>query len=267
MGPVLWNLFYDDLLRLHFPPGVNLVCFADDLAVVVTAHNADLLEEVANPALAVVNRWMEANGLEIAPAKSEAVILTRKWAYRDPVFTINGLPIPVKKSIKYLGVQFDSRLNFTEHTKITTAATRRLTSALGRLMPNVGVPSARSRKLLISVMDSKLLYAASIWASVAAKTASNKEAMTQTQRTAAIRIIRGYRTVSDMAALFLAKMPPAYLMTEERVRIASARTALPASRLSSIVADERVIALQRWQVVWQTTTKAHWTRRILPNVP
>jgi len=27
--PILWNIFYDDLLRLVLPEGVNIVCFTD----------------------------------------------------------------------------------------------------------------------------------------------------------------------------------------------------------------------------------------------
>lgn len=121
------------------------------------------------------------------------MVLTKKWAYRDPAFFVNGHPIPVKKSLMYLRLQFDTRLNFNEHVAITTAATRKLSVALARLMPNVSVPSARSRKLLMSVIDSKLLYAAPIWTQIACKTAKNREALTQSQRTEAIRITRCHR--------------------------------------------------------------------------
>lgn len=56
IGPALWNLFYDDLLRLPVPPEVRLVGFAVDLAVVVTAHNVDLLEQASNPTLGRIDR-------------------------------------------------------------------------------------------------------------------------------------------------------------------------------------------------------------------
>lgn len=175
---MLWNIFYDDLLRLPFPHGIKLVCFANDLAMVVMSRNAGFLEELANPALDVVYGWMKDNGLEVCPTKSEAVVLTKKWAYRNPAFFVNGHPILVKKFLKYLGVQLDNRLNLNEHVAITTVATRKLSMALVRLMPNVGVPSARSRKLLMSVVDSKLLHAAPIWAQIACMTAKNREALT-----------------------------------------------------------------------------------------
>jgi len=78
LGPLLWNVFYDGLLRLDVPGGVDLVGFADDLAVIVRAHNADLVEMDGNPVLEMVGGWMSANGLQVAPQKSEAVVLTKK---------------------------------------------------------------------------------------------------------------------------------------------------------------------------------------------
>jgi len=69
IGPALWNIFYDGLLRLDFPTGVRLVAFADDVALVITAHNADIAEQRGNPALESIGAWMMENGLEIAPHK------------------------------------------------------------------------------------------------------------------------------------------------------------------------------------------------------
>lgn len=37
IGPCLWNIFYDDQLRLELLEAVKLVGFADDIALVITA--------------------------------------------------------------------------------------------------------------------------------------------------------------------------------------------------------------------------------------
>jgi len=37
IGPIPWNIFYDDLLRLEQQNGVQLVSFADDITIVSTA--------------------------------------------------------------------------------------------------------------------------------------------------------------------------------------------------------------------------------------
>ena len=33
LGPDLWNIFYDDILRIEMPEGCKLIGYADDLAV------------------------------------------------------------------------------------------------------------------------------------------------------------------------------------------------------------------------------------------
>ncbi|KAF0716973.1 Reverse transcriptase domain-containing protein, partial [Aphis craccivora] len=37
LGPTMWNLLYDELLRETMPAGVDVLAFADDLALVATA--------------------------------------------------------------------------------------------------------------------------------------------------------------------------------------------------------------------------------------
>lgn len=133
-------------------------------------------------------------------------------------------------------------------------------------MPNVAGPSVRSRRLLMSVLQSKLTYAASIWAPTASTTAKNREVLTQAQRTAAIRITRCYRTVSDMASLVLAKMPPVYLLIAQKARVRDARSSHPDRGLGSIERQEKTSTLTQWQRIWETTDKAAWTRILLPDV-
>lgn len=35
LGPTLWNIYYDEVLNLPLPGAVNVVGYADDLALVV----------------------------------------------------------------------------------------------------------------------------------------------------------------------------------------------------------------------------------------
>lgn len=73
----MWNLFYDGVLRLPVRQGIKVVAFADDVAVVAVAHNAELMEELVNPALQEIVDWMTAKSLYLAPEKSECVVLTK----------------------------------------------------------------------------------------------------------------------------------------------------------------------------------------------
>ena len=65
LGPTLWNLFYDGILKLQVCEGIRLVAFAEDVAVVA-------VERVVNPALEDIAGWMCSNGLQLAPKKSRS---------------------------------------------------------------------------------------------------------------------------------------------------------------------------------------------------
>ena len=71
-----------------------------------------------------------------------------------------------KESIKYLGVQLDRRLSFSEHLQIATTKAIQCGANLARLMFNIGEPRETKRRLVVSMVHSKLLYAAPALASV-----------------------------------------------------------------------------------------------------
>ena len=35
LGPLLWNVMYDGILRLKFPKGTHIIGFADDIALMI----------------------------------------------------------------------------------------------------------------------------------------------------------------------------------------------------------------------------------------
>lgn len=76
---------YDSLLTKKMPEGVNLVGFADDVAVVVRSWRVEHLEDVA---LEIIYDWMNAHQLNLAAQKTEAIMVTRKKGYRRPTFKV-----------------------------------------------------------------------------------------------------------------------------------------------------------------------------------
>jgi len=65
-----------------------------------------------------------------------------------------------------------------------------------------------------------------------------------------------------MAALVLAKMPPAPLMALSRKSMAKARKSGKAT--SKAEANREVV--RQWHALWDNTQKAAWTRRLIPDV-
>lgn len=158
---------------------------------------------------------MSGAGLSLSVRKTEAVFLTTKRGYRQPNFSILGSHVEVKESIRYLGVKLHRVLGFRTHVESAAAGAQITSTALSRLMPNVGGPRQKKRSLLVTVVTSKLLYAAPIWGAAMAFNC-NVTSLDRPQRTIAIRTIMAYRTVSTAAALVMAGMIPAHFLAWER---------------------------------------------------
>lgn len=257
LGPTLWNLFYDPVLRLETELGVRLVAYADDLAVVATAKAEADLERIVNNTLGKVDSWLTENGLALAPHKSEAVLLIGRRRPGPMSFEVSGQPVRIQRQTTYLGVEFDTGRSFLPHVKKVAARATRAAMALSRLMPNVGGPSYLRRRLLGTVMDSIILYAAPIWEEVL-KYKTAIEHLQRAQRRGAIRISRGYRTASTAALLVIAGTMPIALKIQERTKI---------YRLggdSKELAREQ--AFESWQRNWDAETKGRWTHRLIQQV-
>lgn len=98
LGPTLWNRAYDGVLRLEMPPGVRMIAYADDLALLVMARSEDALELIANDALRRVSDWMTANYLQLAPQKAEALYLTGRKRHRVIDLWLGGPRIDISRA-------------------------------------------------------------------------------------------------------------------------------------------------------------------------
>ena len=101
----------------------------------------------------------------------------------------------------------DDRLSFGHHVRNIGIKASSVQVALARMMPNVRGPRSNTRVLNSRVVSSIILYASQIWADVLL-VKSRRSELNSVCRRSALRIISGYRTVSDEAAFVLAGMTP-----------------------------------------------------------
>ena len=109
----------------------------------------------------------------------------------------------------------ERRLNFGEHLQIATAKAIQCGAALTRLMPNIVGPREAKRRLVASVVNSKLPYAAPIWTCALYNHTIQKK-LFSAKGGVLLRIVSAYRTVSTSAVLVLASVPPIDPLAEER---------------------------------------------------
>lgn len=262
LGPLLWNLAYDGVLRLRdLPPGVDLLAYADDVAVTVQARSPGELETKANLALWEISLWMRQNGLELAPEKTEAALLVGKKACRDLDIRLDGTAIKTSKVVRYLGMHLDRGLRGSPHIRIAAAKTTKAAGQLARIMPNIRGPKEGKRRLLASVGESIMLFGAPVWAESTLRTECNRNTMMKAQRILALRTVQAYRDVNGEAACVLAGTTPWDLKAEERRR----KWADP----TLAAEQQKAETLLAWQARWDTVVgnrPGASTREIIPDI-
>jgi hypothetical protein len=114
----------------------------------------------------------------------------------------------------------------------------------------------RKRKLLANVVNSRLLYAAPVWAS-ALGFQTNITKILRPQKTVALRVAMGFKTVSMQAALIILGLIPAYNMVRERTKRYKEGIAKKEAREESY---------RKWQQKWDIAEEGRWTKRLIPDI-
>ena len=264
LGPTLWNILYDQVLRLKLPEGVTNIAYADDLAVLVCAENQIELKNRANESLMRIDGWMQRNGLQLAPQKTEAIVFKGPKNRTTLKIEINGKEIIPKKDIRYLGIILDDKLTFGAHVKHVVKKAEIKLGFLTRILPNVGGPNSLKRVLLCRVVESVILYGVPVWNS-ALRLERYKALLTGLHRRALLRVASGYRTVSAAAIEVAVGIPPISLQASEREKICNTNnnTVNPEATKEALRAD----TLLAWQDQWDRNTEtAQWTKALIRNI-
>lgn len=265
LGPILWNIYYDEILRLHYPPGVIPVAYADDLTLVVRAGEVNDLKDKINRSFETAEDWASAAGLRFAAQKTEIVVVRRPGRMRMGEISLAGVRISPKRSAVCLGVVIDEKLSFGAHVQAVVGKAKERLTALQRLMPNVRGPGSRSRLLYSGVVHSILLYAAPVWKE-AIKWEKYRTILLSAQRTILLRVASAYRTVSAEAVHVVAGVPPVDLLVKERAYLDTVCRD-GRNRTRGVIRQARAYTIRRWQDQWSRETgRAAWTRRLVPDL-
>ncbi|ERL93526.1 hypothetical protein D910_10815 [Dendroctonus ponderosae] len=167
--PILYNLYTADVPK---NPPTNLALFADDTCFYYSNRNIKYVISPLQRHLNIFQEWADTWKIKVNTEKTKAmIILKQKPPINTPKLMLNNTEIPLSKSLKYLGVIIDSKLNFIEHiNKIITKGSQ----TAGILYPLLNQKSKLTLKnktlLYQQVISSQICYAAPIISQTSKKT-------------------------------------------------------------------------------------------------
>lgn len=257
LGPLLWNIGYDWVLRGVFPEGMEVICFADDtLAVFWGKTYEEAALRASRGASALVEKIRQL-GLKVALEKTGALFFPGpRFGQRAPPnahITIGGVRVEVKDQMKYLGLILDGRWNFKAHFSALAPRLQKAAGGLSWLLPNDKGPGARCRQLYAGILKSMALYGAPIWED-AVRRKETLALLRRPQRAIAQRVARAYRTTAHSSVCALGATLPWEL--EARIQAAvyewmaaeKERGERPAPSECAVKRlDARTAAVQEWQ--------------------
>lgn len=103
-------------LESVLPRGITPLLYADDILLVAVGPTQKRLRRRLRSAVVAVESWIKSIGFELSPSKSVICHFcsSRHRINFNPVVTNSG-SIPVKKTVRILGVRVDRSLNFRDH--------------------------------------------------------------------------------------------------------------------------------------------------------
>ncbi|XP_023240777.1 uncharacterized protein LOC111639211 [Centruroides sculpturatus] len=216
-GPLFWSLIPDDLLTQDFMKAAHTTAYADDIIIILTAKNRKQLESNANKILKKIQYWGADNKLKFNPSKTNGIVLTGySVEKRAPTIHIDGTPIKINNTMKYLGIVIDDKLSWTPQAEYLRDKVNTLFAWCAKVAKRDWGLSGESLKLVYTgAVLPMVTYGAAAWGHTVQHVHIQRKLLS-IQRKVLLRITRAYRTTSNDALHVLAGVLPLDLAVQQR---------------------------------------------------
>jgi len=127
ISPILFLIMINDFPKTDSDTSTSL--FADDSAIWRSGKNFNHIVQQLQIEVDKITTWCDLWGFKLNEKKCVAIVFTknRQIAKSTVLITINQKLLQTVKHVKFLGVTFDQRLDWTEHIKnITNSCTKKI---------------------------------------------------------------------------------------------------------------------------------------------
>lgn len=283
LGPVLWNIVFNELLEEFEKAGIKIVAFADDVVIVVEGNTRNQIETIGQKAVEIAEKWCQKFKMKLSEKKTVMMLCKGKLDIkRPPTVKLAGNQISMVEEFKYLGVTFQHAVKGIKagrHVEAVSSKSKVMFSALKRVAKRDWGLGFKALKIIYKgLFLAMTMYAVSVWRNMV--NVRDWQKLNSAQRQALIGIASAYRTVSlDAIQVIVGEYP---IDLEARRR--SAEYALRRSETitygetvfhaemndrsgrSRIRRTIKEILLDEWQDRWTRSSKGRETFEFLPDV-
>ena len=97
------NILYDGVLRLPIPGGMQIIGYADDIAVIIVAKELHQTEALCMTTLAKIKSWLSSAYLQLVAQTTEAILIMSMKKIEYVTRNIDGHNITFQLALRYLG--------------------------------------------------------------------------------------------------------------------------------------------------------------------
>ena len=160
LGPLLFLLYINDLSAVS--NDIFSILFADDSNLFISGKDVDSLSAKMNNVLKDVQEWLCSNKLSLNVLKTHYMIFTNKRTIvKDIKLVVFNYEIERAYVTKFLGVQIDSKLTWSEHIAYTCKKLAKSAAVLSKA--RIKLPKSCLVSLYYSVAYPYFIYCNHVW--------------------------------------------------------------------------------------------------------
>ena len=162
LGPLLFLIYIDSISQIQLSNDSKLVMYADDILLHKSINATDDFSCLQND-VSHIQSWSSLNALTFNGSKCKQMLLSRK---KKPTVCIpmvlNGQPLQIVKSFKYLGLMISSDLGWSTHIQYICSKAKKMLGILYRQFSSNATESTMV-KLYLSQVRPLLEYGVEVW--------------------------------------------------------------------------------------------------------
>lgn len=223
LSPLLWSIVVDELLEILTNNGLEVIGYADDIAIMVRGNDDQIISDRMQEALNLIQEWCCDNNLGINPNKIVIVPFTNRRKLDFKTLALRGRTIELEKTVKYLGIYLDQKLTWNQQLEnIRTKAIRALWTCSMLYGKTWGLKPQMIHWTYTMIIRPMITYAALVWwPKTKQKQAQN--VLNNIQRRTCLGITGAMHTCPTVALEALTGLTPLHLQVKKEAALSALR--------------------------------------------